>query len=245
MGAKQAFRSRMCALSEKALDFPTLPSIGPCTRCRLAVSFCSARRCRTELALVGRRAAGGNTKDSIMAKVRLTELQVALLASGEKREAGSILPLSDQLSDRAKMPTKAITQLLKRGLISETATREDAEAGRTEGNRKYGLMITASGRAAIGGDDTSTFKLDDVEQPKLQPTCAGYTANLPPLTKTKIVIDLLWRDQGATIGELIAATGWLPHTTRAALTGLRKKGHIISKGKRDDATCYTIVGSEA
>jgi Protein of unknown function (DUF3489) len=35
------------------------------------------------------------------------------------------------------------------------------------------------------------------------------------------VIDLLSRDQGATIGELIAATNWLPHTTRAALAGLR------------------------
>jgi hypothetical protein len=38
----------------------------------------------------------------------------------------------------------------------------------------------------------------------------------------------------------MAATGWLPHTTRAALTGLRKKGHVIEKTKRDDATCYRI-----
>jgi hypothetical protein len=42
--------------------------------------------------------------------------------------------------------------------------------------------------------------------------------------------------------ELIEATGWLPHTTRAALTGLRKKGHAIARGKRDDATCYTLAG---
>jgi len=60
-----------------------------------------------------------------------------------------------------------------------------------------------------------------------------------------MVIDLLWREQGATIGELVAATGWLPHTTRAALTGLRKKGHVIVKDKRDDATCYSIGAKEA
>jgi hypothetical protein len=36
-------------------------------------------------------------------------------------------------------------------------------------------------------------------------------------------------------------TGWLPHTTRAALTGLCKKGHTITKGSRDGVTAYTIA----
>ncbi|HKX80142.1 MAG TPA: DUF3489 domain-containing protein [Novosphingobium sp.] len=40
---------------------------------------------------------------------------------------------------------------------------------------------------------------------------------------------------------MVDATGWLPHTTRAALTGLRKKGHVIEKSKRDDVTCYRVV----
>ena len=44
-------------------------------------------------------------------------------------------------------------------------------------------------------------------------------------SKAAEIVDLLQRDQGATIDELIEATGWLPHTTRAALTGrgLRRK----------------------
>jgi hypothetical protein len=41
-------------------------------------------------------------------------------------------------------------------------------------------------------------------------------------SKLARVIALLERDRGATIAELIAAMGWLAHTTRAALTGLRK-----------------------
>lgn len=61
-------------------------------------------------------------------------------------------------------------------------------------------------------------------------------------TKSAIVIALLRRDEGVTLAELVEATGWLPHTTRAALTGLKKKkGHVIEKTKRDEATCYRIV----
>jgi DNA-binding MarR family transcriptional regulator len=61
-------------------------------------------------------------------------------------------------------------------------------------------------------------------------------------SKTDAVLELLNRDEGATSAELIEATGWLPHTTRAALTGLRKKGHAIERTKRGDQTCYRIAG---
>jgi hypothetical protein len=46
-------------------------------------------------------------------------------------------------------------------------------------------------------------------------------------SKLAQVIDLLQRSKGATIQNLIEATGWLPHTTRAALTGLRKRGYTV------------------
>jgi DNA-binding MarR family transcriptional regulator len=59
-------------------------------------------------------------------------------------------------------------------------------------------------------------------------------------TKIAKVIALLGRGEGATLAELVEATGWQPHTTRAALTGLKKKGHVISKTKRGEATCYLI-----
>ena len=50
-------------------------------------------------------------------------------------------------------------------------------------------------------------------------------------TKTDLVLDLLSRSEGATLDQLVAATGWLPHTARAALTGLKKKGHAITSDK--------------
>jgi hypothetical protein len=42
-----------------------------------------------------------------------------------------------------------------------------------------------------------------------------------------LVIEHLQRADGVTIVELTQATGWLPHTTRAALTGLRKRGYAV------------------
>ncbi|MBS48578.1 DUF3489 domain-containing protein [Sphingobium lactosutens] len=60
-------------------------------------------------------------------------------------------------------------------------------------------------------------------------------------TKTALILKLLTRESGATLDELIAATSWLPHTTRAALTRLRQKGHDIDRRKRGEATCYHLV----
>ena len=76
------------------------------------------------------------------------------------------------------------------------------------------------------------------------PSEATYPATQPaPATgnKTTAVVALLKREDGATLAELIAATGWLPHTTRATLTGLRKKGHVIERSKRGKETCYRIA----
>lgn len=81
--------------------------------------------------------------------------------------------------------------------------------------------------------------------PQPQPS----TAPLAPRKGTKLaqVIDLLEREEGATIAELTAATAWLPHTTRAALTGLRKRGYQMTIDRCDKApgSAYRITGNEA
>jgi hypothetical protein len=63
-----------------------------------------------------------------------------------------------------------------------------------------------------------------------------------PAKKIDTVVALLKRADGATLAEMVEATGWLPHTTRAALTGLRKKGHAVDRRKRNDVTCYHLEG---
>lgn len=53
-------------------------------------------------------------------------------------------------------------------------------------------------------------------------------------TKIATVLQMLRRDEGATLDEVIGATGWLPHTSRAALTGLRKRGYGIERRARTE-----------
>ena len=81
------------------------------------------------------------------------------------------------------------------------------------------------------------------QQAPAKPAKAKPTADAAPRPTSKIasVIALLERAEGATLSEMVEATGWLPHTTRAALTGLKKKGHTITKDKRGDVTCYRIA----
>ena len=66
-----------------------------------------------------------------------------------------------------------------------------------------------------------------------------------PESKISMITRLLERSEGASLDEMVAITGWLPHTTRAALTGLKKKGHVIGKAKVDDVTRYTITKAPA
>ena len=73
-------------------------------------------------------------------------------------------------------------------------------------------------------------------------TTADDTIGTAPPKKIDTVVALLKRAEGATLAEMVEATGWLPHTTRAALTGLRKKGRAVDRRKRDDVTCYHLEG---
>ncbi len=61
------------------------------------------------------------------------------------------------------------------------------------------------------------------------------------LSKSENVLSLLKRSEGAMLDELVEATGWLPHTTRAALTGFKKKGHRIERTKVDGVSRYSLV----
>ncbi len=55
--------------------------------------------------------------------------------------------------------------------------------------------------------------------------------NSPRKTKTALVREMLERPDGAKLDDLCKATGWQAHTVRAALSGLRKAGHVIERGK--------------
>lgn len=53
------------------------------------------------------------------------------------------------------------------------------------------------------------------------------------------MIAMLGRGKGASIDEICKATKWKPHSVRAFLTGLRKKGFVLAREQRgDEGTIY-------
>lgn len=63
-----------------------------------------------------------------------------------------------------------------------------------------------------------------------------------PQTKSAKVITLLSRAKGATLDEICKTTEWKPHSVRAFLTGLRKKGYVLAREQHgDDGTTYRIT----
>jgi len=68
------------------------------------------------------------------------------------------------------------------------------------------------------------------------------TAKAKPQTKSDIVIALLDRAKGASLDEICKATNWQPHSARAFLTGLRKKGLVLAREQgADEGTIYRIT----
>ena len=65
-------------------------------------------------------------------------------------------------------------------------------------------------------------------------------------SKSAAVLAMLQRPEGANLDQLVTATGWLPHTARAALTGLKKKGHEVTSNKPAGGvrTYRVIAGAE-
>jgi hypothetical protein len=66
-------------------------------------------------------------------------------------------------------------------------------------------------------------------------------------SKLDRIIEKMSTEEGATIDDLTGATKWLPHTARAALTGLRKRGYDIQLDRADkqSPSVYRIAASSS
>jgi hypothetical protein len=63
-------------------------------------------------------------------------------------------------------------------------------------------------------------------------TFNGSTAGQRPAsTKRAMMIGMLERPEGASVAEIGERLGWLPHTVRAAITGLRHAGREVTRSK--------------
>jgi hypothetical protein len=179
---------------------------------------------------------------------KLNDLYYVLLATAANRASGSLLPPSSSVKAERASITKAITALIRRTLAEEVETKDRKSVWREEGERRLAAVITAAGRAAIHiadgkapEDETSAAPPATAVQAEPGRTDLPAPPGARAGTKQALLIEMLQRKQGVTLTELAEATSWLPHTTRAALTGLRKKGHAIATEKQDGVSRYRLA----
>jgi Protein of unknown function (DUF3489) len=188
--------------------------------------------------------------------IKLTDTQLVLLSATAQRED---LCLTAPEKLKGAILTKIGEKLVNLGLVRQVRAKAGVPIWRRDdAGQSYAVKLTAAGLKAIAVDDGSEEPIapGEAPQPQARPSrdatrpsgsdIVGERAKtLTPRAGSKLgrVIDLLQRSEGATILNLIEATGWLPHTTRAALTGLRKRGYAIARERIDKGdSIYRIAG---
>ncbi|WP_457105859.1 DUF3489 domain-containing protein [Methylobacterium sp. P5_C11] len=131
-----------------------------------------------------------------------------------------------------KPPTyrSALQALRRRGLIT------DRVAGDSSGRRPAGPVLSQAGLAHVA---PARCEAKTVAQP--QPSVVHSPR---PGSKLACLVGMLARPDGASIDELITAQNWLPHTTRAALTGLRKRGYALDTIRTTGAPTRYRIGAD-
>ena len=174
----------------------------------------------------------------------------------------------DQCLERSKglkgnAAQKLAEKLIAAGLVREIKAKAGAPVWRRndEAEQTYSLKLTAAGLKAIAveneeGDGAPPAAYEPAsptvrEDAQIAVAADASASAVDPIatvpregTKIANVISLLQREQGATLRELIAATDWLPHTARAALTGLRKRGYVIERHARPEGGKSYVIGVE-
>ncbi len=173
---------------------------------------------------------------------KLSDMQLVLLSTASQREDGNFFPTADSLKGGESRIAKSIEALIKRGFAAEIEVGPKVPSWRADGDRRVGVMITPEGRTAIGVGDAGEGK-EGQEPPATPPAAAPATSARKPSeiragTKQALLVEMLERKEGASIQQIVDATGWLPHTTRAALTGLKKRGFEITSEKVDGVGRY-------
>jgi hypothetical protein len=181
--------------------------------------------------------------------IKLTDTQIAMLNAAAQRDDRCLVAPRNLKGGAAQ---KVAAKLIDGGLAKEIKAKPGAPVWRQDeqAGLSFALKLTAAGARAtvINGSSVPDAMREgsggrvQVAAPNseiVQRTIAEVPAAAPNLsaprdgTKLARVLELLQRDCGATLEELIAATDWLLHTTRAALTGLRKRGCAVTIDRHD------------
>jgi hypothetical protein len=195
--------------------------------------------------------------------IKLSDTQLVMLSNAAQRD-DHCLTLPDKLKGGAAH--KVATKLIAAGLVKEVKAKAGMPVWRRDeqDGQLYALALTTAEAKAIAvnpDDDASPVRDEERSPPEgdqrptsaeSDRTAAGASASesalatpLAPRAGTKLAkaIEMLRATEGATIAELARAMGWLPHTTYAVLTGLRKRGYALTLDRSDAArgSAYRIA----
>jgi len=120
-------------------------------------------------------------------------------------------------------------------------------AARTD---RVGATAAAAPKASLNGSEMVHDKPQQArsgskptpERADLATASASGGAQPPANTKRAKLIAMLERAEGASVAEIGRRLGWLPHTVRAAITGLRNAGREVTRSKdANDPSVYRLV----
>jgi Protein of unknown function (DUF3489) len=162
---------------------------------------------------------------------KLTDAQLAVLSKAAKQDDGAAAA-SETMSRAAA--AKVGASLIARKLMREAKAKPGMPVWREVDGKRISLVITRAGRTAVerGDDEKGRAPVASGHGGATVPQSSEHAA--PRIgSKQSLLVDMLSMSDGATLGALVGATGWLPHTARAALTGLRKRGYGVHRSKLD------------
>jgi hypothetical protein len=88
----------------------------------------------------------------------------------------------------------------------------------------------------------ASFVLDFVAESKRLASAAEVAIQFPAGTKIAHLVALLRRQDGASMDELVHATGWRAQSVRAAITTqVRRRGMVVATRRADRCTRYRIT----
>ena len=142
--------------------------------------------------------------------------QLVLLNAANTRHDGCLLPIPKSVKARGAALDRALTSLLRAGLVAETAAGKDqpvwnpgAESGAVT------LTLTDAGRAVLepdaGPGGTTRHRSARAKKAIAKPD--------EKASRSATIMRLLSRKSGASIEDLTEATGWQEHSVRGLPSG--------------------------
>ncbi len=154
----------------------------------------------------------------------LTDAQTRILTAGAQRPGNLAMPLPKGLHGAAAK--KVVTMLIGQGFLEEVGAnicKGDPLWRETGDGHGTTLVVTKAGLAAVGVKPVAVKTKARVRRAPKMPESPAASKSPRTATKLAQLIKMLEAKGGASINEIVAATGWQSHTIRGAISGVLKK----------------------